>query len=490
MKEQIAKSVVWIVWSRGVLQVVSFLSTLVVARLLSPVDYGLMALAGICTMPVSSIAELGLGAAMVQFRDLEETELNACFWLTMSVAGLGYLALYIFAPAIANWFASPRLSTVLRIVGLTLPLAAVRVVPDSLLRKRLELNKVSQAEIVSVMVSIPVVVGMAWTGSGVWALVAVALLMPSVQGVVSFWFVRWWPGLRMGGRRFHEVIRYSLATLGARVCWAVYQQADIFVLGKISGDVALGFYSMAKQLATLPVEKVTTAVNQLAYPVMAELQADREAMRISLLRVIRLIAWVTFPLCIGLMVMAKDFVWVALSEKWLRAVPIIQVLCLYAMILSVAVLLPPVLMARYRAKFLFGYNLTLLAVMPLAFWLGALWSGAAGVAVAWVAVYPIIMVRMAREAFSEVGVSRRKLWTELRPPLEATLVMMVAMLLVQSGIASWARDLMVARLAAMSLAGAAVYSAWLFRFGGPVRAEMLEVAGLLFRRTRQLPTAN
>jgi O-antigen/teichoic acid export membrane protein len=167
MKDRIAKSVFWIVWSRGGIQLLSFASTLLVARLLNPSDYGVMALAGIWTTTIAMIAEMGLSSAIIQFQDLEDRDLNSCFWLTMGVAGIGYLGLYVAAPAIAGWFFSPMLSDVLRVVGLALPLTAIRIVPDSLLRKRLALDKVSQAEIAAVVVTIPVVLGMAWVGAGV-----------------------------------------------------------------------------------------------------------------------------------------------------------------------------------------------------------------------------------------------------------------------------------------------------------------------------------
>src|SRR5713226_5071608 len=114
MKDRIAKSVYWIVWSRGGIQVLSFISTILVARLLAPSDYGVMALAGIWTATIAMVAEMGLGSAIIQFRDLEDRDLNSCFWLTMGIAGVGYLALYIAAPAIAAWFSSPVLSEVLR----------------------------------------------------------------------------------------------------------------------------------------------------------------------------------------------------------------------------------------------------------------------------------------------------------------------------------------------------------------------------------------
>src|SRR5262249_31841337 len=137
MRERLARSIFWIAWSRVALQTISFGSTILVARLLSPADYGLMALTGIWTNIIALVAELGLGAGIVQFRDVDDRELNTCFWIIMAVSALGYGTLYVAAPVIAMWFGSSALSAVLRVTGLSLLLVAVRVVPDSLLRRRL-----------------------------------------------------------------------------------------------------------------------------------------------------------------------------------------------------------------------------------------------------------------------------------------------------------------------------------------------------------------
>jgi O-antigen/teichoic acid export membrane protein len=484
MKDRIARSVFWIVWSRGAIQALTILSTVWIARLLSPADYGVMAIAGIWTGIVTLLAEMGLGAAIVQFRDLDERELNSCFWLTMGIAAVGYVALFVASPALARWFENPILTDVLRVVGLSLPLVAFRIVPDSLLRKQLALDKVSKAEIVAALSTVPVMIGMAAAGAGVWSLVAGGILFPLVQTAATFWYVRWRPGVQFGGRQFPQVFKYSLNTLGTKLCWGAYQQADIFFLGKVSGDIVLGFYSMAMSLATLPVGKFSAVVNQLASPLMAELQANREAMRATFLRGTRLLVSATFPLCLGLMLVAEDFVRVALTDKWIPAVPLIQVLCLYAVIRSVAVLFPPVLLARYRAKFLFAYSVSLLAIMPVAFWVGAVLWGAMGVAVAWAVVYPIIMLWMAREALREIGASWSLLWTQLWPALAGALVMTCTVLMVKWSISTWGAEVAVGRLVATSVAGGAAYILTLFGIGGTVAGEIKEVIGWVIRGER------
>ncbi|PYM98888.1 MAG: hypothetical protein DME07_21615 [Candidatus Rokuibacteriota bacterium] len=481
MKERIARSLSWLVWSRGAIQLLSLLSTLVVTRLLAPEDYGLMALVGVWTYAVALIAEMGLGVAIVQFPELEERELNTCFWLIVGTSAVGYLALYASAPAIAAWFASPMLSRVLPVAGLSLPLLALRTVPDGLLRKRLQLDRVSQVEGAAMLVTMPVVLGLAWSGAGVWALVAGSLVMPLVHDVVSFWLVRWCPGLRVGSPRLRAILRYSLATFGARAGWAVYQQVDAVVLGKVSGQVVLGFYAMAKQLASLPLEKITVVANQLALPIMAECQADRATMRASFLRGLRLVASLTVPLGLGIALVADDFVAVALGEKWGAVVPVLRALCVLGLIRSVDTLLPLVLLARYRAGSLFRWTMALLLVMPFAFWAGAAWRGSLGVALAWIVVYPLVMAWMAREALQELETGWRTLLDQLRPILIASLMMAGLVMVVRWALPASDVAERLVRLVLAAALGVTAYAAAIFWQGGALVGEIGEVAGWLKR---------
>ena len=133
-----ARSMFWIAWSRGALQLLTFATTLFVARILVPADYGVMALATSFTAHAGMLAEMGLGSAIIQFRDLNRRELDTCFWITMTLAMVCFAVLFLGAPAIARWLAVPTLADVLPVLSLVLPLTACRVVSDSLLRKRLE----------------------------------------------------------------------------------------------------------------------------------------------------------------------------------------------------------------------------------------------------------------------------------------------------------------------------------------------------------------
>ena len=481
LKDRVAKSVFWIVWSRGGVQLISGISTVLVARLwLAPSDYGLIALAGVWTTTMGMIAEMGLGTAIIQFRDITEKELNACFWLIVTIGVGGYVCLFAAAPFLAHWFESLLLTDILRVVGLALPLTALTVVPDSLLKKRLAFEKIAKVHLLAALMSVVTVVAMAASGAGVWALVGSTLMGPLVANMGLYWVERWIPGFRLERTRLLSILQYSVSTLGSRFFWTVYNQVDVVVLGKLTGEATLGFYSYAKELAMLPVVRGSAIVNQLAFPVMAELQEDLDAMRVSFMRGLRIVSCCFFPVCVGMALVAHDAVLALLTEKWLPIVPMLQMLCIYGSMKSIDVLLPPVLLARYRHRFVLHYTIVLFLVMSTAFWFGATWYGGMGVVLAWVIVYPIAMIGLVREVLKEISISLMSFFQQMRTALNATFVMVIAVMIAQESVFSSDNVGPLLRLIFASMTGALVYGSTLFVQGGKSVDEIREVLRWVF----------
>lgn len=486
MNSRVAKSVFWLVWSRGIIQVISFASTIFVARILQPSDYGIMALATIFTGVLLLISEVGLGAAVMQFRDLSEGELNLCFWFTVVFSLISYGALFIASPYIAEWFAVPALELVLRWLGLVMPIEAVHIVPDGILRKLLEFEKISRADLISTAMTIPVVFSLAWLGYGVWALVAASLAKSGIRTLVTLNLLRWCPGISIDTGRARVIMHFSLGIFGSNTLYSLYEQSDSFILGKIAGERTLGLFTMAKDLALLPVTRIAAVVNQLMVPLMAELQAKPAEMSAYLLRVMRLVAAIVIPISVGFALVAEDVVRVILTDKWLAIVPILQVMCFSAVIKGIDNLLPPVLRARYRSNFLMLYNTALLTVMPMAFILGAYWASGIGVALAWITVYPMVMSWMVREVIRELEIRWGQLWKQLAGPIAAGMAMTVAVMIVKALL----RHLEVSDawllLSVEVLFGAITYGVGLLIFGRPLIGEIWSVALMIFRPGRNV----
>ncbi len=479
MKERIGKAVFWMVWSRSALHGLSFLSTLLVIRMLSPADFGLMAMAGVWIAILTLVVEVDLGSAIIQFPDLDDTELNVCFWLTTCLTISGGSFLVIIAPAIAGWFSAPMLEEILPIVALTLPLAGAKVVPYSLLKKRLELDKVAKTEIAASLFSIPIVLAMAWLGFGVWALVVGSLLPLVVQSIGSFWFVKWRPGFQLRGGRVVQMLHFSLKTSGSNIMWAILVQSAPFILGKLAGEALLGIYSIAMEIATTLTSKIAMMVQQLAFPVMAELQADSEALLGAVLKGIRLIAFFTFPISIGMLLLAADFVFVVMTEKWVSIIPVLQILSMFALLQSIFFIFPIVLKVRYRVTFLLYFNLALLGVLPVAFWVAAEFFASLGVALVWVTIYPILFLWLVREASREIGMRWTVLWRQISLITGATVVMASVVLILQWLLPGEDLTGRVIRMVLAVCLGGFSYGAVIFFPGGLVSLEVREVAGWL-----------
>jgi O-antigen/teichoic acid export membrane protein len=482
LRARLARSIFWIVWSRGVIQLLAFGTTLLVARILEPKDYSEMAIASVFTATMGMLVEMELGAAIIQFRDLDNRELNTCFWITMILATCAYAGLFLASSAVAHWFSLPRLAELLPALALTLPISACSVVSDGLLRKRLALDRISQAQIFAGLVTLPVTLGCALGGLGVWALVAGSLVAPAVRSAATITFSPWYPTFQIGGKRMKEVLHFSLTTLGVRMLSAVREDADVVVVGKLSGDVTLGIYSMAKQLALLPTSKISGIVNALSSPVMAELQTDIHAMREAFYRAVRLTAVISVPMSVGMALVADEMVAVLLGAKWSATVPLLQLLCAYAGVRALDVLFPPVLFARRRQKFLLLYCLTLFIAVPVAAIFGAIWKSATGVVIASTIAYCTLMVIMAKETLREIKGAFSELWIETWPIFAAAAAMAASVFLV--------RDLMIvgplhssfARLVISCLVGATTYATTLLIIGSPVISEGAQLLGWLVRR--------
>lgn len=488
LKARVARSIFWIAWSRGVVQLLQFASTLLVAHILVPADFGVMALAGVCTGTARMLAEMGLGRAIIQFRDLDRREIDACFWIAMTLATIAYAILALAALPIAHWFGAPRLAYVLPVAALALPLTACSIVSDSLLRKQLALNRVSQAEIIGTALALPVILGCAFAGLGVWALVAGWLVATAGRSIATFAFAPWRPGWRVGGRRAKIMLRFSLATLGVEALWALKEQTDLLVIGKITGQVMLGLYSMAKDLALLPSNKIATVINMLSPAMMAEMQTDVDAMRAAFYRGVRLTSAIVLPTSIGMALVADQMVAALLGAKWLATVPIMRLLCLYAATRAIEPLLTPLLFARHRQQFLCWYYLAQLIVVPAALLSGALWGGAAGAVMLLTPVSTVFIAILAKVALAEVKGKLSQLWLETWPIL-AAIAAMVAVVLMLRGLplAGRAQSSFVG-LILFSVSGAIAYGAALFAIGSPVIHEGAEVVSwILGRRHTHLP---
>jgi teichuronic acid exporter len=280
--------------------------------------------------------------------------------------------------------------------------------------------------------------------------------------VVLLYFSSWRPRLKRPGREMRGLMRFGLHVTGAGFLWFLYSNADFAVVGKVLGTVALGYYALAFQLMSLPVQKLTATVNQIAYPVFCRLQDDRPRLGDWYLRLTVMLSFLGTPILAGLALVAEDAFLVVLGAKWLPAVGSFQVLSTVGIVLVVAASLPPFLNVLGRSDLTLYDSIVCAVVMPLGFIIGAETAGLAGVCVAWLIGYPLIVAGLFHFTRHVTGVGLGRLLWAQAPILGAVLCMSGAVLGVQQLAAEIPSA--AARLALSVVVGVVVYSGVLLLF--------------------------
>jgi len=361
-RRRTVKAIGWSAVSRLGGQLVSLLVVVVLARLLGPRDFGLIAMIAVFANFAQMYADLGFGAALIQRKEVAEAHLSSVFWVNV-VVGLTLVLLFAtIAPAIADFFDEPRLVRLTRAIALNFGIVSLVVVQKTLLRKHLAFRKLAIAEIGGVTVGGVLAVAAALAGLGVWALVvkalAVSLSIMVLTWIQSPWRPRWifdWGAVR-------ELTGFSLNFLGTNTLSYWTRNVDNLLIGRVLSAAALGVYSQAYQIFLLPLNNVSNVFGNVLFPSLALIQEDRRRVARVYLRVTRTISLVTFPMMIGLFVVADDFVYVVFGEAWAGMIPLLRVFSLVGITGSIRTITGNLYASQGRVDLQFRVSLVLQAL--------------------------------------------------------------------------------------------------------------------------------
>jgi O-antigen/teichoic acid export membrane protein len=416
--------------SKAVIQSVSWIGTIVVARLLDPADYGVVAVANVFIVMLNLVMEMGLSQGLVQKTEVSREEEDAVFWLGVLSGLLLYLLLYGVAPIVADFYAMPVLEAVLRVGGLVLIIGSVKAVPMALVMRRMDFRFRAICEMTAAAASIMVVVTLAVMGAGVWSLVigTVVHTLVLVAGYLPTLGRLPRPVFRLAP--IIGIVRYGLHLMAGNLAFVVSNRADIFIIGKFLGERMTGFYSMAFMLATMPLDKIGSIFNHVAFSSLSRTKDDAQQCRALFMELHRQLLFITYPLLVGMALVVKDAVTVFLTDKWLPVVPITQVLVIVGAVRVSGMLMPPLLNSRGRARWSLAYSLAGMVLLPAAFLVGVQY-GLTGVAVAWIAAYPLLYAMLLRFLRKDLGIRLSELLDAGRSTLVAVACMAVAVMAVQ-----------------------------------------------------------
>ncbi len=442
----------WATAAKVVIQIASWAGTLVVIRLLTPLDYGLMAKVAVVCSIAGVIAELGLGAAIVRSTEIAGDDLRKIYGLSL-LFGAGITAAVAAAAPLFAWlFQEPQLTWPIAAAALQVMIGAVSIIPSALANRELSFRRLATVDVAAGITSIAATLLLALLGVGVWALVvgtifgsvvrsaSLLALGPRVRPLFSF-------------RGIGEHLKFGLTLVGNRVSYFVVIQSDVLIGSAFLTTTEIGQYSVALQLATLPLSKLMGTVNEVLLPAMARLQGDRASVRNAAVKSIGLMSLLAFPTLWGISAVAPELVQVLFSERWLPIVPALVILPLIGPIRMVFSLVFTTSLALGNRQLDLRNTIANFALVPTGFFIGAHW-GLVGLCSAWLVSLPLAYAFNVPAVLRSIGVRARDLVMECGPPALAASAMYAA-------IAGLRPTLMqqpaIAALCTLSAVGALVY---------------------------------
>lgn len=462
----LARGIVWTAALKWFTQVLSWLSTIIIARILAPNDYGLMGMATVYIGLVQLVNEAGLGAAIVQRRHLTREQIARLGGLSI-LLGVAFAALSVsLSGLVAGFFDQPDVRWLVIALSTTFVTTAFQVLPRSLMQRDLRYPRLAAIEGVEAIAVTIGTLAFAFAGFGYWALALGNIGGRLLSTVVA---VAWYPHPVAWPRQLKTLageIAFGSHIVLSRIAWYVYNNADTVVVGRVLGQAALGAYSMAWTMASVPVDRVSALVARVTPGIFATVQRELDVLRRYLLLLTEGIALVTFPLAAGLALVADLFVPVVLGEQWRGAVVPLQLLALYGGFRSIATLPPQVLVAVGHSRRSMQFSIVAAIVLPLAFLVGSRW-GTVGVALGWIIGYPLVALTLFfRASLRAIGLPAREYARSLWPAAVSTGLMAAAVAAVRQFAVPEGTMADPIRLAALVATGVVTYAAvvwWRYR---------------------------
>ncbi|MEW5804342.1 MAG: lipopolysaccharide biosynthesis protein [bacterium] len=425
VRQKVRSATTWLAGTRLIGQLLTMGITITITRLLEPADFGLFGMANLVISFLTLFEGIGLDAAIIQNQDLGQEDLDRVFWLMVSVNTGLYVITFFLAPFMAGFFREGKLSVMIRILGINLILASLYGVPYNLMTRDLSFDHRSKAELVSGVGHSTICLAMVLAGWKVWSLIYSSLATPLIMIGLIYYYRRWtFRVCSPLSKKCRGLLHFGSQIMLSRTLWYIYSNSDFLIAGRILGKEALGNYTLAFEMASLPLEKVVSLIPQIAYPTFSQVQKEEEKVRHYYLKTIRLVALVVFPLFLGLFLVAQDFILLVFTGKWSAAIEPLRILCLMSILRSMAVLGAPLTNALGRPGIALFNSFLCALSLPAAFWVGAR-SGIRGISLAWLFVYPVLFLFMTWNSTRIIHISAKEYWTNLLPVMEGSLVMAI-----------------------------------------------------------------
>ncbi len=353
LKSKTLHALFWSFFERIGQQGIQFIITIILARLLLPEEFGLIAMLTIFMAVAQSFIDSGFGQALIQKQDATHIDECSIFYFNILVGFLAAGLLCLTAPWIAGFYNQPLLVPLTCALSLNMIINAFGLVQITLLTKHIDFKTQLKVSVIATVTSGTIGVTMALNGFGVWSLVAQSISSNLFSTALLWLFNTWRPSLTFSFVSLRGMFAFGSRLLASGLLDTIFRNIYLVVIGKLFPPMALGFYSRAKGLQQLPVENISGLVSRVTFPVFSSVQDDKPRLKRGVREALTMLVMINFPMMVGLAIVAKPLVLVLLTEKWTPCVPYLQLLCVVGMLYPLHVINLNVLTAQGRSNLFF-----------------------------------------------------------------------------------------------------------------------------------------
>ena len=356
------KSVIGIAWNLGErfgIYLIKFVIGIILARLLTPDDFGLVGMIFVFFAVAEEFVKSGFGAAYVQKKEATDADANTIFYTNLVISVVLYVILFFGAPLIADFYDQPALIDLTRVMGLVVVINAFNVIQQAQITRAVNFKRKAKVTLIATMISGGAGIASAYMGMGVWALVIQSMANRTMIAI-GFWITsKWQPRWQFSKESFKDMFAFGSWILLTSVIRRIFDNIYVLAIGKFFPAAQVGFYSKAKQFQRLSSENIAGAIGGVSFPVFSRFQHDKEKLRNGMRKFLQHSLLIMLPLLIGLIVVANPFVIILIKEKWAPMVPYLQWLCVIGILYPVNMVNIQSITAQGKARLSFKLDLIL-----------------------------------------------------------------------------------------------------------------------------------
>lgn len=357
LKQKALSSMVWTAIQKYSTMVIQFVSGIILARLLTPYDYGCIGMLTIFMVLAEAFIDGGFGSALIQKKKPTQADYSTIFYWNCLMAVVLYCTLFFAAPAIARFYRIPELCSVLRVQGVVLFIYALNIIQRNQLKKKLNFKLLAIISLITSVVSLVVTIVMAYSGFGVWSLVAQNIIASSIPCLFFWFYVKWRPMLVFSWKSFKELFGFGFYMFLTHLLNQFSNQIQGLIIGRWYSPSMLGYYSKAKSTEHLASSSIYQVITQVSYPLYASIQDNKSQLVSVLKRLTGTLCYLSAPLLLLLCLCAEPIFLLLYSDRWLESVPYFQILCLAGIPYSLQSVNNQTIAAVGKSKAMFSWTL-------------------------------------------------------------------------------------------------------------------------------------